>query len=174
MKPIVLVISVMILHVSTVFSQLKQEGVLNGKYKTFQVDNGEVKYVKYNKKETTLFIYNLDNSIWKTVKLPLPKGHLLDEVKLITIKTFNNDTLAEIVYSCVVYDYSLGNDADYSTKTSFTLNIINEKGDVLLKVPDSNNFEIVESNGTKKLFVYKHFGEGFNEQDQTIVYSLPN
>ena len=173
MKSLVLLTCVLTLCVGVSFSQVKQEGVINGKYKTFLLDNGDVKYVKYNKKETTLFIYNLDNSLWKTVKLSLPKNHLLDEVKQISIKTFNKDTLAEIVYSCVVYDYLSDGDG-FSVKTSFTLNIINETGDILLKVPGSNSFDIIESKGAKKLLVYKHFGEGFDEQDKTIVYSLPD
>lgn len=175
MKTIILLLVGLPLIVSTAFSQLIQESVLNGKYKTLHVDNGEVKYIKYSKKEKTVFIYNLDNTIWKTVKLPLPKGHLLDEIKLISLTTFNKDTLLEMMYSCVVYEFSTEyeNPDDYTENVSFTLNIINEKCEVLLKVPDSNSAEIIESNGVQKLFVYKHIGEGFDGQDQIIVYSLP-
>ncbi len=175
MKTKTVLITGLILIAMSSFSQLKQEKILNGKYKTLQLDNGEIKYIKYNKKEKTVFIYNIDNSVWKTIKLPLPKGHLLDEIKMISQTTFNNDKLIEIMYSCVVYDFSQNfeDTDDVTDKISFTLNLINEKGEVLLKVADSNNMEILESNGVKKLFVYKHIGQDFNTQDQTIVYSLP-
>lgn len=54
----------------------------------------------------------------------------------------------------------------------FTLNIINEKGEVILKIPNSNEMEIIDSNGQKKLLIYKHYGEHFNAKDETIIYSL--
>lgn len=175
MKTIILIIVGVSLIVSTAFSQLKQEGKLDGKYKTLQVDNGEVKYLKYNKKETTLQIFNLDNSIWKTVKLPLPKGQHLDEIKMVSINTFNKDALVEIMYTSYDFNYSyeIENTDDFPAEIHFTLNLINENGNVLLEVPDSNDMEIFDANGTKKLVVYKHNGEAFDEMDQTLVYSLP-
>jgi hypothetical protein len=163
--------------VSTVFAQLVQEEVVEGRFRTFQIENGDAKYLKYDKKAEIINIYNLDHSVWKTVKLPLPKGHLLDEIKLVSTSTFNKDEGVEIMYSCVVYDYSSFNDEDPTINEdeyiTFTLNIIDENGKALLKEDHSNDYEIIESNGKKKLLVYKHISKGFSSKSQTVVYSIP-
>ncbi|MDA3854078.1 MAG: hypothetical protein PF444_07555, partial [Bacteroidales bacterium] len=90
---------------STGYSQMVKDEVIEGRFRTFQLENGEAKYLKYDKKAEIINIYNLDHTVWKTVKLPLPKGHLLDEIKLVSTSTFNTDEAVEILYSCVVYDY---------------------------------------------------------------------
>ena len=170
-----LVISLgLVLLMTTGFSQFVQENVIDSKYKVLQLDNGEAKYIKYKEKEKVLNIINLDHSIWKTVELPLPKGHFLDEVRLISINIFNEDDYVEILYTSVVYNYSynyenLPDDEDFLT---YTLNIINEKGVVLLKEEKINDYAIIESNGSKKLFVYKNPDKEFNKKTQTVVYAL--
>ncbi|GAF05266.1 hypothetical protein [Saccharicrinis fermentans] len=175
MKTLIIIFGLMLL-VSTGFSQLVKEEVVEGRFKTFQIDNGEAKYLRYDKKAEIISIYNLDHTIWKSVKLPLPKGHLLDEIKLVSTKTFNNDEAVEILYSCVVYDSEYFNTEtvmDEDNYITFTLNIINENGEVLLKEDHSNDYEIIESNGKKKLLVYKHLSKGFKTKSQTVVYSIP-
>jgi len=174
MKPLKLLLGFMFI-VSTSFAQLVQDEVVEGKFRTFQLDNGEVKYLKYDKKAEVINIYNLDHSVWKSVKLPLPKGHLLDEIKLISTKTFNTNESVEIMYSCVEFDIEYF-DIDVPIDDyyiHFTLNIIDENGNSLLKVEDSNDYEIIESNGNKKLLVYKHLSKGYRKDTQTLVYSIP-
>ncbi|MGZ2371507.1 hypothetical protein ACXR6G_17135 [Ancylomarina sp. YFZ004] len=159
----------------TGFSQIKYEGKIDSKYKSIKLEDGSLKYVKYDKKNQTIFIYNLNNTIWKEVKLPLPENHLLDEVKLISQKTFNKDEEVELVYSCVEYTVS-DNYEDPSEgfgKINFTLNVITESGKSLLRVENSNDMEIIKTNGVVKMLVYKHVGEGFNESDETLIYNLP-
>lgn len=46
----------------TGFSQIKYEDKIDSKYKSIKLDDGSFKYVKYNKKNLTIFIYNLDNT----------------------------------------------------------------------------------------------------------------
>jgi hypothetical protein len=82
----------------------------------------------------------------------------------------------ELVYSCIEYDTTSAledTDSNY-LEIKFTLNIINEKGELILKVPDSNDIRILESNGIRKLLVYKHVGQGFKRTGQIEVYSLPS
>lgn len=175
MKTLIITIGLVFI-VSFSFAQLVQDETVDGKFKTFQLENGEVKYVKYDKKAEIINIYNLDQSLWKSVKLPLPKGHFLDEIKLISTHTFNSDDSVEILYSCVIYDedyYNAAATLNMGDHIHFTLNIINENGKSLLKVPDSNDYEIIDSNGKKKLFVYKHISSGSRSKEQTLVYSLP-
>jgi hypothetical protein len=82
----------------------------------------------------------------------------------------------ELVYSCIEYDTTSElEDSKFSyVEINFTLNIINEDGDLILKVPDSNDIRILESNGIRKLLVYKHVGQGFKKAGQIEVYSLPS
>lgn len=176
MQTLFLTLSLMIFLTVSSFSQLKYEGKLDAKYKSMELDDGTLKFVKYNKKEQKVLIFNSDNSLWRTIELPLPKQHLLDEIKYISQHTFNNDDSVELVYSCLVY--SLSDDLEDPEKENviidFTLNIINESGEIILRVPDSNDMEIIDFNGTKKLLIYKHPGKHINENEGTLIYTLPS
>jgi hypothetical protein len=155
-------------------AQLKFEGEVDSKYKTYQLDDGSFRYVIYNKKQEVITIFNLDNTIWRTVKIPLPKHHVLDELKHISVRTLNDDDFVELIYSCAVYymnDDTEDPEQDFHL-IDFTLNIINEHGEHLLKVQDSNEMKILDSNGEKKLIIYKHIGKGFNAKGKTLIYSL--
>lgn len=157
-------------------SQIIYEGTHDDNYKTFQLDNGEIFYAVYDKSAQSISIFDLDNSLWKTVSIPLPKGHFLDEIKLISQYVFNADSIVELAYSCVEYNTRYeteGSNGNY-VDLQFTLNIISENGEMILKVPDSIDMKIVESKGVKKLLVYKHAEQGFNKSGQVEVYSLPN
>ncbi|MDF1546734.1 MAG: hypothetical protein P1P88_02855 [Bacteroidales bacterium] len=174
MKTHVIILGLIFLISSQLHAQLKYEGTIDARYKTIQLDDGSFKYVKYNQKEQKVFIYNLDNTIWRTIKLPLPKDHLLDEIKHISQHAFNKDDEVELVYSCVVYHISdnIEDTEKDNVIVRFTLNIINESGEQLLKVHDSNEMEIIDSQGQKKLLIYKHLGKHFNGKDETLIYSF--
>ena len=175
MKSKVIIILVFVLINITGYSQLIYEGTFNDKFKTIQLDNGEIKFLKYNKEEQLVYIYNLDQTEWKKVRIPLPEEHLLDEIKSVTQTTFNKDTLVEMVYSCVEYQRISRQENSEITdlKIQFTLNIINEKGAMILKVPDSNDLEIFDKNGERSLLIYKHQVKGLDNLGQVLVYSLP-
>lgn len=174
MKTHIIVLGLTLFLSGYLHAQLKYEGAIDSRYKTIQLDDGTFKYVKYNQKEQKVLIYNLDNSLWRTIKLPLPKFHLLDEIKHISQHTFNKDDKVELVYSCVVYNISDNVETSETEdfKVNFTLNIINESGEEILKVNDSNEMEIIESHGQKKLLIYKHVGKHFFEKDETLIYSF--
>lgn len=174
MKTKAIILGVILLCSTQIFPQLKYEGTINYRYKVLQLDDGAFKYVRYNKDEKKVLVYNLDNSLYRTIELPLPKFHFLDEIKHISVRTFNDDDKLELVYSCVEYNSpeNYDNIEDQFEYFNFTLNIISETGEMILKVPDSNEMDIIESDGQKKLLIYKHVGEHFNWEDETIIYSL--
>jgi hypothetical protein len=166
---------ILILFISiTGYSQLIYEGTFNDRFKTIQLDNGEIKFLKYNKEEQLVYIYNLDQTEWKKVLIPLPEEHILDEIKSVTQTTFNRDTMIEMIYSCVEFTRNENSENTIlgTIEAQFTLNIINEKGEMILKVPDSNEMEILDTNGKKKLLIYKHIGRGIDDTGKTLVYSL--
>ncbi|MDE5417616.1 hypothetical protein L3049_06305 [Labilibaculum sp. DW002] len=171
-----ILITILLLFMSTIgFTQIKYEGKINSKYKSIKLDDGSIKYVKYDKKNQTIFIHNIDNSLWRSVKLPLPKNHLLDEIKLISQTTFNKDEKVELVYSCVEYlaPENYEDPSESFVSINFTLNVITETGESLLKVDNSNEMEIIHTKGQTKMLIYKHVGESFNNNDETLIYNLP-
>jgi hypothetical protein len=165
MKTLMIIILLDVIINITGYSQLIFEGTFNDRFKTIQMDNGE----------QLVYIYNLDHTAWKKVRVPLPEEHLLDEIKSVTQTTFNKDTLVELVYSCVEYQRisSQENSDVKDLKIKFTLNIINKNGEMILKVPDSNDLEIVDKNGKRSLLIYKQMGKGLDNVEQILVYSLP-
>lgn len=156
------------------FSEFFIENNSDGRFKILELDSGEKKYLDYNEKEKAIKILNTDHSVWKTVELPLPKGHFLDEVKLVSTNIFNDDYLVEVLYTSLVYDYSFNNEnpSENSNYISKTLNVINEKGEVLLKEEKIDDYTITEMNDSKKLFVYKNVNHGFNKKSETLVYDF--
>jgi len=157
------------------FSQLTYEGKVDTDLKSVQLEDGTLKYMNYNRTNQQFVLYNTDQTVWKKIKLPLPQQHILDEIKLISRTTFNKDDLLEIAYSCVEYTHS----TDYENTENplvdirFTLNIVNEDGKELLKVYDSNEIEIVESDEGRKLLIHQHIENDTDVRDETLIYSLP-
>jgi len=175
MKILLIIFTFLLFLSSTSYAQIEYEGTINSKYKSIQLDDGSFKYVKYDKKEQTVLIFNMDNSLWRKVQLPLPKSHLLDEVKNISQHTFNKNDEVEIVYSCVVYTapQNYEDPSEGFGTMNFTLNVITETGESLLKVDNSNEMEIIHTDKQSKMLVYKHISQGFDTSDETLIYNLP-
>jgi len=174
MKTLSIITSLIIFVSLNLHAQLKYEGKIDSRYKAIQLNDGSYKYLKYNKEDKKVLIYNLDNSLWRTVNLPLPENHILDEIKDISTNTFNDDDFVELIYSCVVYEVAdnIENPENGYVQIEFTLNIINEEGDLILAVPGSNEMEIIKDQGGNKLLIYKHVGKHFSHEEETIIYSF--
>ena len=155
--------------------QIKYEGTLTEKSNPIVLDNGEIKYTRYHKAEKTMVIYNADHSHWKSVPIALPKNLYFDELKSVSINVFNSDPLIELVYTCV--EYLSNNELEATTNyvdIAHTLFVINEEGALVLEVENSNRMEIVDTNGTRKLWVYQQNEEGSHRNEQVAIYSLPD
>lgn len=175
MKSLAKIIVAAALFFSTnVMAQLKLEGKADFKYKTIQLDNGTHKYLNYNQKEQSVLIYNLDNTVWRTITLPLPKNHYLDEIKHISQYIFNKDGLLELIYTCaeLEFDDNYENAEHEYDQVNFTLNVINEAGQQLLKIPNSNSMELIISDTERKLLIYKHIEKHFKGKYETLVYTF--
>lgn len=167
----IIIFSLLILNVT---GQIKYERTVSSKFKPFKLEDGTAAYLKYNKHEKKVLIYTLDETLWKEIELPLPDNHFLDEIKSISVNTFNEDDSVELVYSCAVYKYHGSYEdpeRDYP-QIEFTLNVISESGHPLLVVENSNEMEIISSDGKKKMLIYKHNGSGFGDNIETLVFSL--
>jgi hypothetical protein len=159
---------------SGVISQITYKKTLSEINETFQMEDGSIKYARYNKPEKKILIFDLDQTLWREISLPLPKGHILEEIKHISVGKFNNDSLVEVIYSCVNYpDMDSYEDPEkLLNSTSYTLNIVNETGESILKVPNSNTIKIFESGKDKNLLIFRHTQDGFKGKDETLIYSF--
>ena len=157
------------------YGQIYYEGTLDQGSSAVLLENGETKYASYHKSEKTMHVYNDDFSEWKSFPLNIPRDLYFDELKSVSVNVFNTDKLAELAYTCI--EYRSGNDLESTTNyvdEVYTLFVVNEEGEMLMESENSRDMKIVNSNGTKKLFVYKQSGEGNAVlNDQVDVYSLP-
>ncbi|RLD85587.1 MAG: hypothetical protein DRJ07_02695 [Bacteroidetes bacterium] len=176
MKKLIFTISLLVIVSIAGFSQLKLEGSHNANLKTIMLKKGVVKYLMKIPNENQIVIYNLDHTVWKMISLSVPKNHKLDEIKHVSVNTLNKDQFVEIIYTC--YAYEIKDDIEVAefgyTKFIPTLNVINELGEVLLKIEHSSEFKIVEANGSKKLLVYQYKGDDFTAQNKTLIYNIGN
>lgn len=175
MKTIMLFLSLTLLVSSQSYSQLELEGIIKSKFKTIQLENGEIKYYYFNSKTEELEIYNVDNSLWKSVQLSMDKDHFFDEILLVSQEIINPDKSIEIVFTSIKLMY-VGIEEDpksSSDRIQFSLNVITETGEKLLTVPNSHSIKIATNNGHKKLLIYKNIGRTFLDDNEILVYSLP-
>lgn len=158
------------------YSQLEFEGVIKSVFKTIQLENGEIKFYNFDTKAQMINIYNLDNTRWKSIHIPLENNHFFEEIKMISQNTIHSDQEIEIVYICLTYNYNAieENPEPEHNAVQFTLNIINERGQKLLSVPNSHEIKLTSANGKTKLLVFKNGGKSFRDDNEILVYALPN
>ena len=174
LKSLLLISAITLLHISG-FSQISYEGTLDDGLTTVTMDNGEVKYATYQKTDKTIVLYNLDHSPWKSVAIPIPKRLYFDELKSVSVTVFNTDSFVELAYTCV--EYISNNDLENTTThvdERHTLFIINEEGSMVMEEEYSSDLEVVDINGTRKLWVYKQAGQGNDTWKRVNVYALPD
>ena len=158
MKRVVILIQIFIFISTLSYSQIEYEGTLNSKVKTIQLNDGVIRYYTVDSKKNVLTIYNLDKTIWKSIGLTVPKGEFVDEIKLISQDVFNNNPQVEIAYTTVWYDLNNDNyeagDGEIAPP-NYDFFLIDETGNKLLEVNGGSSFKIMESNGKKKLLIFK-------------------
>ena len=157
------------------YGQIEYEGTYDKGIQAFQLDNGDIKYAKYHKADKSVTVYNIDHSELATILLPIPARHSFDELKSITVNTFNADNQIELAYTCVKYSYN--NDIEVSTHNvdaHYSMFVISENGEMVFEVENSNKMKIVDSEGTRRLMVYKQIGHGTNKKEKIDVYALPD
>lgn len=155
-------------------AQLNFTGKFDPRLKTIQLDDGNYKFYRYDKLEKTVLLRNLDNTVWKSIKLPIPEDHLLSKIHQISVNLFNSDDKIEIVYSSLVYHPRKDPEdpLEGEVEKEITLNIINENGHKILEIKNSNDFEILDTNQGKKLLIYKHQGNKRKDKPETLVYTF--
>lgn len=172
LKSLLLLIALASFQISGL-AQVAFEGSKVKNMASFKLDNGEVKYASYQKADFTLELYNADHSLWKSVSLHIPRHQYFDQLNSISLNVFNTDDNLELAYTCV--EYLSNNETEVTTNhvdIRPTLFIINEEGSLILEAENSNHMEVVDNNGTRKLWVYKRGGQ--DQKEKVDIYSLPD
>ncbi|MDZ7742958.1 MAG: T9SS type A sorting domain-containing protein [Bacteroidota bacterium] len=112
-------------------------------------------------------LYNLDHSLWKSIQLDVPQDHYLYDVRYVSLDLFNMDELVELAYT--YYEYN-----DVDSFYTYTTNIINEEGTLLLEVPGAYYSEVVSNgNDAYKFLAYVWDFSVYPSTLETSVYALP-
>ncbi|MFO7671973.1 MAG: hypothetical protein R6W31_20110 [Bacteroidales bacterium] len=174
LKGLLLVPAFAMLYISG-FGQISYEGTLDRGLNAVLLDNDETKYASYHKSEKIMRVYNEDFSEWKSFPLNIPANFYFDELKSISVKVFNTDRLVELAYTCI--EYRTSNNLESTTNyvdEVYTLFVVNEDGKTVMESENSKDIKIVDSNGKRKLLVFKQTGDGKDGlREQVDVYSLP-
>jgi len=114
-------------------------------------------------------IYNLDYSIYKTIKLSIPADRYLYDIQYVTQNLFDNDDGVELLY--VFYQY-------VQTSTSYyyiyTTRIADENGSVLLDLPGGSwtSVKNVEGLGSRMMTYITDYSV-YPYPVETRIYRLP-
>lgn len=172
-RTIILILAISV-NISQVYPQLTYEGKYDTNLKSIQMEDGSVKYLRLDTKSDKLLIFNIDHTLWKEIKLFIPKDHFIDEVKLISQIIFDKDDQYEVLYTCYTFENKPGLESPESinSKHLFTLKIVNESGIELLKVENASDYKLLQLNGINKLLIFISDKGGFRTNNYTEVYSL--
>jgi hypothetical protein len=111
-------------------------------------------------------IYNLDHSLYKTIKVKLDPNHYLYDISYITRKLFNSDDSIEFLY--MAYEYI----DDTVPYYQYMVGVVNENGTDLLKVPEGTYYEVIEVAGNKKLLIWLYDNSTWPYFRGTNIYML--
>ena len=112
-------------------------------------------------------IYNMNNTLWKTINLSVPSGNYLYDIKYLSEGLFTSDNSLSMAYVYYAYDAT---NAYYTFHDS----IIRENGTELLSIPGCQYMEVINmENDGLKLVAYCYDYSVSPYTIQTKVYSLP-
>jgi len=173
MKRLLIIIQIFIFSLSTGFAQIQYEGQQDAALKVFQSEDGTLKFYKVDKKKGELLVFNEDNSLWKSIALKTPKGHLIDDINIIDVSMMDDKNELKILFTCYYKGtYTMEDLSEHFSKQVFMLNIIDEEGNFLLQIPEAMDYKLLTANGKNKLLVYKTDKKGFKSRRRMDIYSF--
>jgi len=174
MKKLAIIIVIAFISITGI-SQINYQGVVKSKSNLIKVNENSYKYYTVNKKDNTLQLFNLDNSLWKSIELSIPEEEWFDEILYISTTEFNPDSNVEIVFTTYMETYSnFFGDVETIVYDNYTLFIVNELGEEILKVDGGRTFDLIKDNESGKVFLIDVYTdeEFFPDYKKTFVYSL--
>lgn len=175
MKKIPLFIQMLFFSVAIGYAQLSYEGKLDANMNIFQLKDGTIKFHKVDSGQKKLLVFNADNSLWKSIDLHIPEGHFIDDLKIIINAPIKNKNQFNVLFTCYYFEnYPLEDVTKGFASQVFTLNVIDENGNFLLKIADASEYKLLSVNGNNKLLVYKTENMGFENKGHIEIYGFDN
>ena len=154
-------------------TQIQYEGKMDANMKVIQLPDGTLKFYKLDSDDNILLIFNNDNSLWKSIDILLPEGHLIDNIALIKDDSEADGQQLKILFTCYYHrTYPIEDVSEFYSRQIFTVNVIDENGIFLLKVPEASEYKLLSTNGNNKLLVYKTRRDGFKSKRLLEVYGF--
>lgn len=166
MKQIKIIILLIFISISA-NAQVTLENSYSYSGTMFELDENVYKYFVMDVPMNQCRIYNEDHSLYKTIKLTIPSGYYLNDIKLISTRLFNNDDKIELLY---IYQKETLTNSIYVT--SYGMKIINEDGTSLLSLSDGGYAEIKEGTDGPRLLAYQYMWNSSYYLVNTKVYTL--
>nr|NQU90293.1 hypothetical protein [Bacteroidota bacterium] len=175
MKKFLIITQILLFSVAIGFAQISYEGKLDANMNIFQLKDGTLKFYKVDPEKKKLLVFNADNSLWRSIDLLIPKGHFIDGIAIINTASIENENQLYIVFRCYPQRiYPTEEISDFFSKQIFTVNVIDENGNFLLKIPQTNEYRLLSVNGNNKLLVYKTENMGFKSKSHIEIYGFDN
>lgn len=173
MKRALIIIQIIVFSQVMGYTQIQYKGKYDANLKVFQTEDGVLKLYKINTQKNQLLIFNEDISLWRTVNLKTPEGHIINDIELLEISSTENNKEMKILFTCYYNrHYTIEDVSEYFSKQIFTLNIIDENGDFLLQIPDAKEYKVLSANGNNRLLVYKNERSGFKSSAYFDIYGF--
>jgi len=170
MKNIILIIAAVL--ISTIsYSQINLENTFVAGQNLTEISDGDYKYFTVNEKKQLVTVYNLDNTIFKTVKLAIPEDAFLDEILNVSSSKINENSNVEVAYT--VYYETSDDEFDYIENTVYEhtdLIIIDESGAELLKVKEGKSIKF-SGNSESLMLISAYNNDNLYQTYKTYVYS---
>lgn len=117
-------------------------------------------------------IYNLDNSLYKTISLAIPTGMYLYDVRFVSQDLFDLNDKIELLY--IYYEYVETNATTQTGYYNYFTKIVDEDGKVLLS-QDGGLYSYMYKVGDDdyRLFIYSYDYSTWPYDTNTDIYELP-
>lgn len=172
MKNIIIILASIFLSINA-YSQSQHTSKLQSNLKILKVDDSNYKYYGFNAKNNILNLYNLDNSLWKSITLNIPEDAFLDEILDVSTGKLNQNPDVEVVYT--IYSETYSDDFEYvesEVYENYDLVIMNESGKELLSVNGGRSFQLIDDLHTGKTILVDVYNKSnFCTKRELLAYS---
>lgn len=152
---------------SLTYGQITQEASYDYSGTFVNLANSGDKFYVMDVANSQCRLYNSNNTLWKTINLPVPANNYVYDIRYVSEGLFTNTNELCLAYVYYIYD-------EVNLYYTFTMKVIKENGTVLLTVPGCQYVDVYKTEtGACKLVTYSYDYSIVLYTTTTRVYSLP-